>query len=105
MAEGHVAAGLLVAGAVGADPVAALLQGVEQRIELGAGKPEDAVDAIGDQRLDDRHAAGHAAARAHDAPQPTMGMARSMLISSQETLHRNAIASTPARRAASKASP
>jgi hypothetical protein len=39
--------------------IAALLQGVEQRVELRAGQAEHRVDAVGDQRLDDRHAAGH----------------------------------------------
>jgi hypothetical protein len=42
-----------------ADGLAALLQGVEQRVELRAGQAEHSVDAVGDQRLDDRHAAGH----------------------------------------------
>ena len=59
IAERHVAAGLLVTGADGADLLAALLQRVEQRIELRARQAEHRVDAVGDQRLDDRHAAGH----------------------------------------------
>src|SRR5438477_423539 len=57
--SGDGAAGLLVPGADGADGIAALLQGVEQRVELGAGEAEHRVDAVGNQRLDDRHAAGH----------------------------------------------
>ena len=59
VAERHVAARLLVPGADRADLVAALLQRVEQRVKLRARQAEHRVDVVGDQRLDDRHAAGH----------------------------------------------
>src|SRR5262245_60732419 len=61
VAERHVTAGLLVPRAYGADAVAPLLERVEQRIELGAGQAEHRIDPVGDQRLNDRHAAGHGA--------------------------------------------
>jgi len=46
-------------GADRADVAAALLQGIEQRLELGARQAEYGVDTIDYQRIDDRHAAGH----------------------------------------------
>ena len=65
VAERHVATGLLVPRADRCNAVAASLQRVEQRIELRAGKPEQRVDAVDDQGLDDRVTAGHRRAFGH----------------------------------------
>ena len=57
--EGHVGGGLLVAGVDHADPVAFVVQCVEQRVELDAGQPEHRVDAVRDERAHDSPGRGH----------------------------------------------
>ena len=59
VAERHVGGGLLVAGMNDADVVSLVMQRVEHRVELDAGKPEHRVDAVRDQRAHDGPSGRH----------------------------------------------
>ena len=59
IAHGHVGGRLLVAGVDDADAVALVVQCVEQRIKLDAGKSEHGVDAVHDERARDGPSGRH----------------------------------------------